>query len=99
MYYIYVLKSEKDESLYLGYSSDLKSRIKQHNNAKKQINERKNSLEVGLLRSLFNTEVGTQKRETAKKIRKILLNVEKENRLVTLRVRGGKSGHHKAKHS
>jgi len=31
MFYTYVLKSEKDNNLYVGYSSDLKERIKQHN--------------------------------------------------------------------
>ena len=30
MYYVYVLKSEKDERLYIGYSSNLKLRIKEH---------------------------------------------------------------------
>ncbi|MFA6322655.1 MAG: GIY-YIG nuclease family protein [Candidatus Buchananbacteria bacterium] len=31
MYYTYVLKSEKDSKLYVGFSIDLKKRIKQHN--------------------------------------------------------------------
>ncbi len=31
-YYVYVLQSEKDQSLYIGYTSDLKSRLEQHNN-------------------------------------------------------------------
>ena len=30
MYYVYVLKSIKDESLYIGYSSNLKLRLKEH---------------------------------------------------------------------
>jgi len=30
MYYVYVLKSQKDERLYKGYTSDLKLRYKQH---------------------------------------------------------------------
>lgn len=29
-YYIYVLKSKKDEKLYVGYTEDLKSRFEQH---------------------------------------------------------------------
>ena len=32
MYYTYVLKSEIDRKFYIGYSSDLKSRIKEHTN-------------------------------------------------------------------
>lgn len=31
MFYVYILKSEKDGSFYTGFTTDLKSRIKQHN--------------------------------------------------------------------
>jgi putative endonuclease len=31
MYYVYILKSEKDSSLYIGYSADLKRRLVEHN--------------------------------------------------------------------
>jgi putative endonuclease len=31
-YYVYILESEKDKSLYIGYTSDLKKRFQQHNN-------------------------------------------------------------------
>ncbi len=31
MYYVYVLKSKKDDNLYLGYTNDLNRRLKQHN--------------------------------------------------------------------
>ena len=30
-YYIYTLKSEKDDSLYIGYAHNLKERIEKHN--------------------------------------------------------------------
>ncbi len=30
MYYVYVLRSEKDESLYIGYTNDLKKRFSEH---------------------------------------------------------------------
>jgi len=30
MYYVYVLRSMQDEKLYIGYSSDLKRRLKEH---------------------------------------------------------------------
>lgn len=32
MFYVYVLKSEKDKKGYIGSTSDLKRRIKEHNN-------------------------------------------------------------------
>ena len=31
-YYVYILKSFKNNSLYLGYTADLKTRFKKHNN-------------------------------------------------------------------
>jgi putative endonuclease len=33
-YYVYVLKSEFDASWYIGYTSDLKKRISEHNSGK-----------------------------------------------------------------
>ena len=33
-YYVYILKSLKNDSLYIGYTSDLKNRIKNHNSCK-----------------------------------------------------------------
>ncbi len=31
MYFVYLLKSKKDDGFYIGFSSDLKRRIKEHN--------------------------------------------------------------------
>lgn len=31
-YYVYILRSLKDKSFYIGYTSNLKNRIKKHNN-------------------------------------------------------------------
>lgn len=31
MYYVYILESQKDGSFYIGYTSDLKQRVKSHN--------------------------------------------------------------------
>ena len=30
-YYVYILRSQKDKNLYIGYTSDLKKRFKKHN--------------------------------------------------------------------
>ncbi len=32
MFFVYVLKSTKDKELYVGYTNDLKRRLKEHNN-------------------------------------------------------------------
>lgn len=34
MYYVYVLQSERDKNLYIGFTNDLKTRLKLHNNGK-----------------------------------------------------------------
>ena len=34
MYYVYVLFSKKDKLLYIGYTNDLKRRVKEHKNGK-----------------------------------------------------------------
>jgi len=31
MYYVYILKSKKDETLYIGYTNNVERRIKEHN--------------------------------------------------------------------
>jgi len=33
-YYVYVLRSERDHNLYVGYTSDIKKRLEEHNNGK-----------------------------------------------------------------
>lgn len=34
MYYVYVLKSDKDGNLYVGYTKDLRNRFEEHNSGK-----------------------------------------------------------------
>jgi len=34
MFYVYVLKSEKNDDLYVGYTEDLRQRLKTHNQGK-----------------------------------------------------------------
>lgn len=33
-YFVYLLRSEKDKNLYTGYTSDIKKRVKEHNDGK-----------------------------------------------------------------
>ncbi|MDD3774304.1 MAG: GIY-YIG nuclease family protein [Patescibacteria group bacterium] len=49
MYYVYLLKSKKDNSIYIGYTNNLKSRFKQHNNAESKFT--KNKIPWGLIYS------------------------------------------------
>jgi putative endonuclease len=36
MYYVYLLQSEKTKKFYIGFTSDLKQRLKKHNTGKVQ---------------------------------------------------------------
>lgn len=45
-YYIYILQSQKDKSLYIGYTEDLKKRIKSHNQGKSTFTKHKRPLKL-----------------------------------------------------
>jgi len=46
MYYTYVLKSKKDQKLYIGFCNDLKQRFKEHNEAKVDATKHRRPLEL-----------------------------------------------------
>ena len=46
MYYVYILKSKKDNSKYIGATSDLKNRLKEHNNFETKSNKSKAPYEI-----------------------------------------------------
>lgn len=46
MFYVYVLKSKKDNSIYIGYTNDLVRRLKEHNNKESLSTKHKAPFEV-----------------------------------------------------
>ncbi|MEK9194272.1 MAG: GIY-YIG nuclease family protein [Patescibacteria group bacterium] len=36
MYYVYILRSKKSQSLYIGYTTDIERRVAEHNSGKSQ---------------------------------------------------------------
>jgi putative endonuclease len=46
MFYTYVLKSKKDDNLYIGYSADLKRRLVEHNKGLVQSTKTRRPLEI-----------------------------------------------------
>ncbi len=46
MYYVYVLKSKKDSRFYIGFSTDLKQRLKEHNEGKVKSTKSRRPLEL-----------------------------------------------------
>jgi len=45
-YFVYILKSKKDDSLYTGYTKDIKERLKMHNRGKVFSTKRKIPFEM-----------------------------------------------------
>ncbi len=46
MFYVYILKSKKDNSVYIDYTSDLKRRFEEHNNGIGQFTKFKRPFEL-----------------------------------------------------
>lgn len=46
MFFVYMLKSKKNENLYVGYTNDLKRRFKEHNDGKNISTKHKLSFEL-----------------------------------------------------
>ena len=46
MYYVYILKSKKDESLYKGVTQNLKQRVEDHNNGSAKYSSSKKPYEL-----------------------------------------------------
>jgi len=62
-YYTYVLKSLKDSKLYVGFTDDLKSRLKRHNDGlvestkKEDAIKREKQLKTGFCRAYLNRRI------------------------------------------
>jgi putative endonuclease len=54
MYYVYVLRSEKDGRFYTGYSSDLNKRIKEHSNGLVKSTKSRRPLTLAYFEASFN---------------------------------------------
>lgn len=46
MFYVYIIKSKKDNSTYIGYTNDLKRRVKEHNNGENKYTKNKYPYEL-----------------------------------------------------
>jgi len=62
MYYVYILKSQKDNSLYIGYSTDLKRRIREHLNGLSKSTKHKRPYEL-IFYEAFSNKADAKHRE------------------------------------
>ncbi len=53
MYYVYVLQSEQDKTTYIGYTNDLRKRVKEHNQGKTKSIKHKRPLKLVYYEAYF----------------------------------------------
>jgi len=68
MFYVYILKSFKDNNLYIGSTNDLKKRFKQHNEGKVFSTKSRRPLQI-IYYEAYKSEHDARKRESNLKLR------------------------------
>jgi len=66
MFYLYILKSKKDDKLYIGSTNDLRRRLSEHNNGKVNSTKTRRPFELRYYESFYK-EVDARKREASLK--------------------------------
>lgn len=66
MYYTYVLKSVKDKRLYIGYTSDLKKRLEEHNSGKVQSTKDRTPLKLIYYEACISSEKAIKREKQLK---------------------------------
>jgi len=66
MYYTYILKSKKDKLFYIGYTKDLKSRLKEHNSGKVFSTKNRLPMELVYYEACLNQQDATHREKYLK---------------------------------
>jgi putative endonuclease len=66
MFYTYVLKSRKDGNLYIGFSSDLKRRISEHNKGLVEITKNRRPFDLIYYEACLNKEKAVEREKVLK---------------------------------
>ncbi|MFA5095476.1 MAG: GIY-YIG nuclease family protein [Candidatus Paceibacterota bacterium] len=66
MFYVYILKSKKDDNIYFGSTDDLRRRLLEHNTGRVQSTKGRRPFELRYYESYFN-EAEARKREASLK--------------------------------
>ena len=66
MFYTYVLKSQKDDKLYIGFSSNLKNRIIEHNNGLVEATKARRPLKLVYYEACLEKEKAVAREKTLK---------------------------------
>jgi putative endonuclease len=65
-YYVYVLQSEKDKNLYIGYTDDLKKRLIDHNKGKVPSTKDRTPLKLVYYEACLNQQDATRREKYLK---------------------------------
>lgn len=65
-YYVYVLRSDKDNNFYVGYTSDLKQRVNQHNEGKVVSTKNRMPLRLVYFEGCLNQQDATKREKYLK---------------------------------
>ena len=68
MFYVYILKSKKDNQLYIGYTNDLRRRIKEHEVGENQSTKSRRPLKL-VYYEAYRSKDDARKRENMLKLR------------------------------
>ncbi|MFZ2521883.1 MAG: GIY-YIG nuclease family protein [Minisyncoccia bacterium] len=60
MFYVYILKSEKDNNLYTGYTNDLKRRLIEHNSGKSKSTKSRKPFELIYYEARMTLRIGNK---------------------------------------
>jgi len=66
MYYIYILQSKKDKQFYVGYTDDLRSRLKLHNAGRVESTKYRLPLELVYYEACINQQDATHREKYLK---------------------------------
>ncbi len=69
MFYVYVLKSEKDKKLYIGYTNNLKRRIQEHNQGKSFSTARRGAFSLIYYESFVSQKDATTREKQLKQFK------------------------------
>jgi len=77
MYYVYILKSLKDENLYIGSTNDLRRRLSEHNNGLNLSTKARRPFEIRYYEACFNEHDARKREHNLKKDGKALGQLKK----------------------
>ena len=61
MFYIYILQSQQDAKLYVGYTNDIRRRLKEHNSGKVTITKHRRPFKLIYLEGYLNQQDATSR--------------------------------------